>query len=860
MRLPFVTTAEAVTMGATVSLSKPSAPHRDEIATRIAQLEKALQELEGQRCHLQAELDHARADLARIAAVPPTSASTGLSSTPKLTPEEKVALFRRVFRGREDVYPVRFVSKKTGKSGYSPECSNKFVDGLCDLRTTKCSECRNRAYRPLDDAAVVGHLEGRHVIGVYPMLPDETCWFLAMDFDGEAWQDDVGAVREACARIGIPAYVERSRSGDGAHVWLFFSVPVTASLARKLGSHIITEAMSARPGLPFKSYDRLFPNQDTMPAGGLGNLIALPLQFEPRQSGNSVFIDEHGHKVPSQWALLAGIQRIDPAQIDAIIRRAAHDGTILGVRSVGDDGAEGAEPWLRSPSGAMPMPAIKGVLPEELKVTLSQRLFVEKEGLPPALVAQVRRLAAFQNPEFYKKQAMRMSTWDTPRIICCAENLDQHVALPRGCLPELHALAQRHRIGLAVEDLRTEGTPLDVGFLGKLTPLQTQAIDALVANDIGVFVAPPGVGKTVVAIALIARRQRSTLIVVNRRHLLDQWRGQISAFLGIDASQIGQIGGAAGKKNKPTGSLDVAMVQALVKSDSVDDRVAEYGHVIVDECHHASSPSFERVLAELKARYVLGLTATPQRRDGHQAIMSMHLGPIRFQVHARSLVASRPFRHKLMVRETSFRLEPASTEPTITQIYAALAADEARNATILEDVISTLAEGRNPVVLTQRREHVDWFAQRLGPYARNVAILKGGMSKGDEKRARAALVGERRNGPTVLVATGPYIGEGFDDAPLDSLFLAMPIAWKGTLQQYVGRLHRLHPGKREVRVFDYVDRSVPMLAKMFGKRLRGYRNIGYQEGELPAGFEYLAEEWPGGLDARDGDDEAQEEP
>jgi len=839
----------------------PTDAHRDEIATRIARLEQALQELEGQRCNLQAELDRARADLARIAAVPRTQSSPKDSaSNPKLTPEEKVALFRTLFRGREDVYPVRFVSKKTGKSGYSPECSNKFVDGLCDLRTTKCSECRNRAYRPLDDAAVVGHLEGRHVIGVYPMLPDETCWFLAMDFDGETWQDDAAAVREACSRPGIPAYVERSRSGDGAHVWFFFSVPVTASLARKLGSHIITEAMSARPGLPFKSYDRLFPNQDTMPAGGLGNLIALPLQFEPRQRGNSVFIDEHGNKVPSQWGLLAGIQRIDPAKLEIIVRRASHDGTILGVRSVGDDAAEGASPWLRSPSGAVPMPPILGPLPKTLVATLSQRLFVAKQGLPPALVAQVRRLAAFQNPEFYKKQAMRMSTWDTPRIICCAENLDQHVALPRGCQPELHALAQRHRIGLAVEDLRTEGTALDIDFLGKLTPLQAQAIDALVANDIGVFVAPPGVGKTVVAIALVARRQRSTLILVNRRHLLDQWRSQLSAFLGIDASDIGQIGGAPGKKNKPTGRLDVAMVQALVKADSVDDRVAEYGHVIVDECHHASSPSFERVLSELKARYVLGLTATPQRRDGHQAIMSMHLGPIRFQVHARSLVASRPFRHKLVVRETGFRLEPASAEQTITQIYAALAADETRNTSVLEDVISTLAEGRNPIVLTQRRGHVDWFAQRLGPYARNVAVLKGGMSKGDEKRARATLVGERRKGPTVLIATGPYIGEGFDDAPLDSLFLAMPIAWKGTLEQYVGRLHRLHPGKREVRVFDYVDRSVPMLARMFAKRLRGYRNIGYQEGELPARFEYLAEEWPGGLDARDGDDEAQEEP
>jgi superfamily II DNA or RNA helicase len=818
---------------------------RDTAEARVQQLERDLREFDRTRADLEARLAEAREELARVDSRPATPPPTPARSSAKLSPEQKISLFRSVFRGREDVYPTRFVNKKTGKPGYSPVCSNKFVDGLCDLRNVKCTECKNRVLRPIDDEAVRGHFDGKHVMGVYPMLPDETCWFLALDFDKDSWMEDAGAVRETCDRLGIPAYVERSRSGNGAHVWLFFARPVSAAAARKLGSHLLTEAMSSRPGLSFDSYDRLFPNQDTMPAGGLGNLIALPLQCEPRKQGNSVFVDAAWKPVPSQWALLRSIRRIDPERLDSIVRKATQDGTVLGVKAVATEAADGEAPWLRSPSGTAPTPGIPGPLPAQIRATLRQRVFVEKADLPSPLIAQIRRLAAFQNPEFYKKQAMRMSTWDTPRIIGCAENLEKHVALPRGCVPDLQALAARHGIGLNLEDLRTEGEPLEAAFRGDLTPLQTKALEAMAAQDTGVLVAPPGVGKSVIAIALIARRKRSTLVIVNHTHLLDQWRGQLALFLGIDETEIGRIGGGTSKKRKRTGRVDVAMVQSLVKPDSVDDLVAEYGQVIVDECHHASSVSFERMLGEVRARYMVGLTATPQRRDGHQAIMRMQLGPIRFEVHPRSLAAARPFEHKLIVRETAFRMQDPEAKPTIAQVYAQLAANEARNAAILEDVIGTLAEGRHPVVLTQRREHVDWFAQRLGPYARTIAVLKGGMGKRAEKEMRDSLTAGRANGPTVLVATGPYIGEGFDDVSLDTLFLALPIAWRGTLAQYVGRLHRLHPGKKEVRVFDYVDRAVPMLASMFEKRLRSYRSIGYDEGQLPEQFELLAEEWPG---------------
>jgi superfamily II DNA or RNA helicase len=819
----------------------------DKVMSQIERLSRELAELDQRRAQLATQLECARAALATF----PQKARTQATTAATLTPQQKVRLFRDLFRGREDVFPVRFERKRDGKSGYSPVCANKFVNGLCALPKVKCGDCQNRAFLPVSNKAIQDHLEGRHTIGVYPMLPDETCWFLAMDFDEATWMDDVGAVRETCERLDIPAYVERSRSGNGAHVWFFFSAPVSASLARLLGSFVITETMSSRPELSFASYDRLFPNQDTMPTGGFGNLIALPLQAGPRKLGNSVFVDRNWTAIAGQWSHLRSILRLQPDRLEGIIRRASQTGTILGVRAVENEEVPAKPPWLKSSSATKAAQPITGPLPNRMKATVAQRVFVEKQGLPPALVGRIRRLAAFQNPEFYKKQALRMSTWDTPRILCCAENLEQHVALPRGCLEGLCNLAALHHIDLSVEDLRIDDQSLDVSFVGKLTSLQQQALDALAQHDTGILVAPPGVGKTVVATALVAQRQCSTLVLVNRRHLLNQWRTELARFLGIGATEVGQFGG--GSKSGRNGRLDVAMVQALARTSSLNDAVGQYGQVIIDECHHASSVSFERVLSEVRARHVVGLTATPKRRDGQQAIMEMQLGPIRFEVNPREVAASRPFEHKLIVRETSFRLDATDSELSISEIYAQLLTDSVRNMAILEDVLGTLAEGRHPVVLTQRREHVDWFAERLGRYARTVVVLKGGMGRRAENQVRSALASERANGSTVLVATGPYIGEGFDDAQLDTLLLAMPIAWKGTLAQYVGRLHRLSAGKQEVRVFDYVDRDVPMLARMFAKRQRGYRSLGYAEGELPDKFEMIAEEWSGASAEFDGD-------
>jgi superfamily II DNA or RNA helicase len=566
-----------------------------------------------------------------------------------------------------------------------------------------------------------------------------------------------------------------------------------------------------------------------------------------------VFLDDQLQALAGeqQWAYLAAVTRIDRRTVERIAGEAARRGSVIGVRRAEPIDEEEAEPWARPPSGGPPIVRITEPLPQRVRSVLSQRLFVEKAELPSPLLNQIKRLAAFQNPEFYKKQSMRLSTALTPRVISCAEDLPQHVGLPRGCLPGLKALLREHSVALDLEDKRESGEALRVSFHGALTGVQQQAVRALLTHEIGVFVAPPGVGKTVVGTYLVAERNCSTLILVHRRPLLDQWRAQLSLFLGLEPKAVGQIGGG---KQSPNARLDVAMIQSLVRGGKVADLVAGYGQVIVDECHHVPAVSFERVLAGVKARYVVGLTATPQRRDGQHPITEMQLGPVRFAVDAKGEAARRPFEHRLIVRETAFRAPGSARAPGIQELYAALAADQSRNELILNDVIASLEEGRCPILLTERKDHLAYFAERLQRFARHLVVLHGSMTARGRNAAKNQLAAIPADEERLVLATGRYIGEGFDDPRLDTLFLALPVSWKGTLVQYTGRLHRLHAGKTEVRIYDYVDREAPMLLRMFERRLRGYRAIGYARGEAPLGLgeaspdvvvEYDAEAWDG---------------
>lgn len=498
---------------------------------------------------------------------------------------------------------------------------------------------------------------------------------------------------------------------------------------------------------------------------------------------------------------------------------------MVGVPAVDDFELDPDSPWAPRPSRQRRDRISREELPRSVRAVLAGRLFVEKGGLPPALLNEIKRLAAFQNPEFYKKQAMRLSTALTPRVIGCAEELSKFVAIPRGCRESLWGLANDVGVELRIDDERTTGSEIDVEFGGRLSEDQQRAAKKLLAADFGVFVAPPGAGKTVLGIHLVAARSRSTLVLVHRTQLLEQWRSQLALFLDLPEKEIGQLGGG---KRKLTGKVDVAMVQSLVRKGEVADEVAGYGHVIVDECHHVPAVSFERVMREVRAKYVTGLTATPKRRDGHDPILAFQLGPILHTMPTRGEAGEGSFRRSLIVRETRFECELGEAAPPIQTLYGQLATDPQRNAIVIDDVVQALEAGRSPLVLTERRDHLEYLHDQLGRVARNVVVLRGGMGKKERRGAVEQLVALPPGAERVVLATGRFVGEGFDDARLDTLFLTMPVSWKGTLVQYAGRLHRIHAGKMDVQIFDYVDSRVPMLARMFEKRVRGYTAMGYQ--------------------------------
>jgi superfamily II DNA or RNA helicase len=766
---------------------------------------------------------------------PPSLAAIVTNESPAA---DKIALFRRLFAGRTDVFPARWENPKSGRSGYAPACANEWVRGVCGKPQVRCSECPNQSFIPVTDEVIEAHLRGedrvRHdgrgdfVAGVYPLLFDDTCRFLAVDFDDESWSSDALAFLARCRELGVPAALERSRSGSGGHVWLFFTDAVPTFEARHLATMLLTRTMNRRPEIGFKSYDRLFPSQDTMPSGGFGNLIALPLQRRARESGNSVFVDDKLEPLPDQWAFLSTLHRLSSSEISAILAKAEADmpGGLIGVRlPVEDENAD--EPWKMTPSRRRQVSPVKEPLPDSIKVVPADQVYIDRTGLPPSLVAQLVRIAAFQNPEFYRAQAMRLPTYDKPRIISCAELHPHHVALPRGCLDEAMELIKANGGKPQFADERQRGIALDVPFLGKLHDVQAAAVAALEPHDFGVLAATTGFGKTVVGAGMIAARGLNTLVLVHRRQLVDQWRERLKAFLSIDDSSFGTIGGG---KRKPSGRIDIALIQSLVRNGEVNDLVGDYGHLIVDECRHLSAVSFELVARRSKARYVLGLSPTIARKDGHHPIIFMQCGPVRYRVDAKSQAATRPFSHKVTIRETGFRLAPdleSQSLMQITAIYAALAKDEKRNDQIFDDVLRNLEAGRRPVILTERRDHLDHLRGRFQHFTKNLVVLYGGMTTAERREAEERLKTPHTEERLVL-ATGRYLGEGFDDASLDTLFLTMPISWRGTLAQYVGRLHREHHAKREVIVYDYVDSGVPLLARMALKRQTGYRSLGYE--------------------------------
>ena len=678
-----------------------------DIEQKISEIEAELANLDDHRAQLLDELTRLRQQLLQK-----DSPAQLLLNIQEITvnnhssQEEKIRLFRSFFRGREDVFPRRFENSKTGKSGYAPVCRNEWQAGICQKPKVACQECNFRAFTQVNDEIIRNHLMGidpnersgrDFTLGVYPLLADESCWFLAADFDKSTWTEDAKAFLETCASYQVPAVLERSRSGNGGHVWVFFETPVPAVLARKLGALLLTSTMNRRPEIGMDSYDRLFPSQDTLPRGGFGNLIALPLQKKPREQKNSVFLDNELNPYSDQWAFLSSIQKMAHQDLERIVKNVQDEGEITGVRAVVLDETEN-EPWKLTPSRKYKEPPITGHLPDQLNLVISNQIYIEKGSLPAPLRNRIVRLAAFQNPEFYKTQAMRLSTFGKPRIISGCEEYPKHLALPRGCQEELLQVLGELKIETKLIDERATGDPLLLNFQGTLRPEQLLAADRLIKHDIGVLSASTAFGKTVIGAWLIAQRKVNTLVIVHRRQLMDQWVESLQSFLGLGKKEIGQIGGG---KHKITGTVDIAMIQSLINKGTVNDLVGNYGHIIVDECHHISAASFEQVIRQAKARFITGLSATVTRKDGHHPIIFMQCGPVRYRVDDRQQAALRSFTHRVIVRKTNFVLPSRADnapEPGIQEVYAMLAADFYRNQMIVDDVVEAVHNGRSPIL------------------------------------------------------------------------------------------------------------------------------------------------------------------
>ena len=763
-----------------------------------------------------------------------------LVSVPTITLsiDERIRLFQSLFKGREDVFARRWFSKTTGKSGYQPVCINEWKQGICDKKKYRCVICPNRNFAPLTTQDMYRHLEGKDeyccdVVGLYAIMQDNNCAFLCADFDDKnckyGYKEDVLAYVGVCREWLIPYAIERSRSGNGAHVWIFFEAPLPASKARRLGNAILTEAMTRNGQMSFNSYDRFFPNQDYLPEGGFGNLVALPLQGQARRKENSVFVDNDFLVYKDQWAFLYNLKKIQESTIDQLLR--LHYQEELGKLSMSSE----SKPWVTP----LPQNITQEDFHAKVEIIKANKLYIPLKAVSAKVLNHLKRIAAFKNPEFYSKQALRLSTYAIPRIISCFDITNEYLAMPRGCEDATRSFLNDNAVTYTITDKTNHGNKISVSFQGEEREEQLEAINALLPYTNGILHATTAFGKTVTAAAIIARKKVNTLILVHSKALLKQWHDRLTEFLNIDYPKheeknkrgrrkvFSPIGCFDSSGNTLHGIIDIALIQSCLDEDGVKPFVQDYGMVIVDECHHVSSITFEQVLMSIKAHTIYGLTATPIRKNGHQPIIFMQCGPIRFSTDVKSQIAKQSFDRFLIPRFTSYNFI-LEDRLSIATLYKYLSEDEIRNNLIVEDICKAVNTGRTPIILTNRTAHVSVLAEKLNATIKNVISLTGAGTTKEKREAMQRLQTIPDSEQLVIVATGKYVGEGFDYPRLDTLFLALPISWKGLLTQYAGRLHREYEGKKDVRIYDYIDIHEPICDSMYRKRLKGYAAIGYK--------------------------------
>ena len=779
---------------------------------------------------------------------------------PQAITENMANQFFSMFWGRQDVYAKRSVNKETGKAAYYPQCNN-FWTNVCHKKIKdgiNCKDCKNRSYKTITKKDILNHLRGNaynasDVIGVYPLLSNGTCRFMVFDFDNhdkgadekdsansdDTWVEEVESMREICVLNGIEPLVERSRSGRGAHVWIFFDKPIAASFVRKFGFALLDKGAEQINLKSFKYYDRMLPAQASLPEdSAVGNLIALPLQGKALQDGNSAFIDGNWNAYPNQWETLFNKPRLSQGFLEEKIKEWSN--------TIDDIAANAAEsdrekPWNRVQHFN------KNDVEGKLHIILSNGIYVDNTNLKAAMQNRIRRMAAISNPVFYKNQAIGTSNYDTARWIYLGkDHLSGYIQIPRGLQDELWENIKQADIDYEMEDERQQGRKINVDFKGELRPEQDKALKELIRYDNGILHAATAFGKTVVSSAIIAQKKINTLIILESSALIEQWKEALEKFLNINEglptyeTKTGRvrkrkslIGTLQGAHDSMTGIIDIAMAGSLCKKGKYHKMMNEYGLVLIDECHHSASETIANVLKEVKAKYVYGVTATPKRGDGLEKINFMLIGPIRYSYTAKEKAKEQGIQHLVYPRFT--RTVPPRGVITDkmhpNEAYEIIHNNDVRDEQIIEDVKNCVAAGRTPVVLSRYKDHSKKIYERLKSCADHVFLMTGNNSKKEHRKILEQMHQVDKNESLILIATGSLVGEGFDFPRLDTLFMATPVSFRGVVEQYAGRLNRDYAGKENVIIYDYVDNHIPMFNNMYMKRLKAYKQIGYEFGD-----------------------------
>ena len=761
---------------------------------------------------------------------------------PVMITETMANIFFSHFWGRQDVYAKRSENKDTKKVGYYVQCDNFWKD-FCPMRVgpkKSCSKCKYRVHKRLTKYAVLAHLQGNSiscndVIGVYPLLPGNVCRFLVFDFDNheagaeqkdfanvnDNWIEEVDAMRKICDLNGIPTLVERSRSGRGAHVWIFFREAISASVARKFGFALLDKGAEQVNLRSFRFYDRMLPAQDELKNKMLGNLIALPLQGQALKKGNSAFVDQNWNAYPDQWKILYQVPKLS---LEFVEERIKEWSVVVSNYQISDD--------LLNPSD------VSG----NLFIQLSDGISICSVNVSPSLMNKIRRMAAFQNPVYFKNRAIGFNNFSIARWIYLGEEEENDfLKIPRGLFSEFIEKLNQSEIGYEILDNRQRGRCIEVSFQGQLRDEQAKALNEMLKFDNGILHAATAFGKTVVCAALIAQRKVNTLILIESSALLDQWKQSLEDFLIIEeelpeyTTKSGQIrrrksliGRLQGSSDSMTGIVDVAMVGSLKKKGEFHPLLDEYGMVIVDECHHAASETISEILKYVKCKYVYGVTATPKRSDGLEKINYMLLGPIRHVYSAKDKAASQNTEHVVIPRFTRTVLPSYMQEiKSPNEAYELIRNNEARDCMIVSDVERCILEGRTPVVLSRYKDHSIRLYELLKEKADYVFLMTGNNSRRVHRKILEQLHTVSKKSSLILVATGSLIGEGFDFPRLDTLIMATPVSFQSVVEQYAGRLNRDYEGKKSVMIYDYVDSHISMFDKMYIKRMAAYKKIGF---------------------------------